>query len=139
MTKILKEIRLYLIELARCEEKNTTYYFDLLDKFNLKYNLKIKEDNDKFSKQLAKILKYEIDNQRPCLTVLIVKFNTDKYKINGDKSKIELPSQGFYHFAEKYHRKGIATGREEFFIKEKQNVINFWKDETNYEKYKDFK
>lgn len=131
MTIKVKKMRSHLIELARKEE--TIFYLKFIEECGLNYNMSNTSDYNKFSDELRQILKFEIDNKRPCLTLLIL----SSEKVKG--YDIYLPSGGFFKYAEKYRKYCTFRGRETFFLDEKVKLFDFWKDEQKYIENKDFK
>lgn len=131
MTIKVKKMRSHLIELARKGE--TTFYHNFNIDCDLKYDFSNTGDYDKFSDELRQILKFEIDNKRPCLTLLVL----SSKKVKGQD--INLPSGGFFKYAEKYRKYCTFSGRTTFFLEEKVKLFDFWKDEQKYITNKDFK
>ncbi|TDE44319.1 hypothetical protein E0I26_08060 [Flavobacterium rhamnosiphilum] len=131
MTIKVRRMRSHLIELARKEE--TTYYKNFNIDCDLKYDFSNIDNYDKFRDELRQILKFEIDNERPCLTLLVL----SSEKIKG--SEHYLPSAGFFKYVEKYRKHCTFRGRTTFFLEEKVKLFDFWKDEQKYISNKDFK
>jgi hypothetical protein len=131
MTIKVRKMRSHLIEHAR--RYQTTNYMKFISDCGLNYNMSNKADYDKFSDELRQILKYEIDNKRSCLTLLILSSNKEI------GCEVYLPSSGFFKYAEKYRKYCTNRGRTTFFLEEKIKLFDFWRDPKNYSDFKDFK
>lgn len=124
--KDLIKVRRYLIELARDKVKNTVSYQKLIDDCNIPCNLSLNKHI--ITDILEEILFYELVNDRRFLTALVVSVATG------------IPSQYFYDLVRKYSGdKYKDLDDKSIFLNEKEEAINYWKDDGNYHKFKDFK
>ncbi|WBV61315.1 hypothetical protein PFY12_04135 [Chryseobacterium camelliae] len=131
MTQKEKSIRKFLIDLAK--NNKTIFYNELNVKLALNYDFSIKEDYDKFRKELSTILNYEIKFNRPFLTIIVL-----STKINPGY-RIPIPSDGFYKILKRKHLFSDDTNRKVFYEKQRERLFDFWGNPKNYEEHKDFK
>lgn len=119
-------VRRYLIELARNDIRNTIYYQHLITDCEISCDLSINKYI--ITNILEDILFYEFVNDRGFLTALVVSV------------KSEMPSPYFYNLVRKYSGDKYKDLEDEFiFFNVKEEVINYWKNNVNYYKFKDFK
>ena len=119
-------VRRYLIELARNEVRNTVYYQRLIDDCGIPCDLSVNKYIITYI--LEDILFYEFVNDRNFLTALVVSVTS------------EMPSPYFYDLVRNYSG-DIYKDLDDrsIFLNEKEEAINYWKDNGNYYKFKDYK
>lgn len=121
-----KEIRLKLIELAR--QKTPWSYSQLNEQLLLNLNFKNSYDRELIGDLLGEISIHEFDNGRPLLSSLIIHKGPDREQ--GD---------GFYKLCEQLYGKKTwqqYKADESFEINEMKKCYVFWKNNDNYNKYK---
>lgn len=122
----LIKVREYLIEVARNKITNTVFYLKLIDDCNIDCT-KGKSKTSNLSNILNDIFHYEFLNNRRFLTTLVIS------EPNG------LPKGYFFDNVKKYGGNKIDLSDDVFFKNEKKEVINYWKNDDNYNKFSVFK
>ncbi|WP_417940966.1 hypothetical protein [Flavobacterium sp. RS13.1] len=79
-----------------------------------------------FKQALNDIFHYEFLNNRRFLTTLVISEPTG------------LPKEYFFNNIEKYIGDRFDLSNEVFFEDEKKEVLKYWKDNGNYNKFKDY-
>lgn len=120
-------VRSFLIERARETNNETVHYQELCDKCRLGLDMGRIDHRAEIGRILGEVSAYEHHNDRPLLSVLVVRAG-DNYE--GD---------GFYKLAEEL---GFGDWKKlrkskEFDIIQMNRCIAFWADHSNYIKYKD--
>ena len=123
-----KNVRSYLIELARKKTDQTIYYQKLVD--NCKLNLNLQDEpyhRTLLGEILGEISVFEHENNRPLLSSLVIR-KGDNYE--GD---------GFYKLAEELGFGKWTNLKKEgiFEIQQIKECIEFWQIDSNYHKFKD--
>jgi hypothetical protein len=134
MDEISIRIRSILIDKAK--EFCITSYSDLNSKGGLQLDFKIDQDRRILGKILENILRYEIKNNRPLLTILVINRLIDQ------QYQEYLPSDKFYTIASRFKKyKGDFNPKSklEIFNDQKKILFDFWSNPKNYEEYKDCK
>lgn len=126
---MLREIRYQLIELARL--KTPWSYTQLNEQLQLGLNFANSYDRNLIGEWLGEISRHEFSQQRPLLSALVIHQSKDREQ--GD---------GFYRLCEDLI--GIPwdqlKAKKTFEIDCMKECYAFWKDNSNYKKYKnDFK
>lgn len=116
------QVREFLINLSREKVNQTITYQKLSDKCNLGLNMQNNpSDRVEIGNILEEISKYEHENKRPLLSVLVVR-TTD-----GDEG------DGFYKLAEKLGYGKYRTLKSQMFSSSQiTECINYWSDKDNY-------
>jgi hypothetical protein len=121
----LKRVRKYLIELARNETVNSVYYLKLIDDCKIDCS-RGKTKTSNLTNILNDIFHYEFLNNRRFLTVLVIS------EING------LPKEYFFKNVIAYGGNKFNLSDDLFFNYEKNEVSKYWKNEDNYNEFKEF-
>lgn len=119
------KVRKYLIELARNESINTITYERLIADCNISCDLSLNKYI--ITNILTDILFYEFVNNRGFLTSLVVSVTTG------------IPSFYFYILVNEYEKDKYGLEYRIIFNNTKSEVINFWKNNDNYNDFKDYK
>lgn len=120
------KVRRYLIELARNKIRNTIDYQLLIDDCGIPCDLSLNKYI--ITNILEDILFYEFVNDRNFLTALVVSVTS------------KMPSSYFYDLVRKYSGDKYKDLDDKFiFLNEKEETINYWKNDYNYNKFKDYK
>lgn len=123
-----KKVRSYLIELSRNRNNQTITYQQLSDNCDLKLDMRDNPSDRKIIGEiLGEISTFEHENSRPLLSSLVIRA--------GDC----FEGDGFYKLAEKLgfgNWKGLKKIGY-FEIEQMNKCIDFWKNDSNYHKYKE--
>lgn len=121
-----KDIRKKLIELARL--KTPWSYSQLNAQLELGLDFRNGYDRDRIGEMLGEISRYEFSKKRPLLSSLIIHQAKDREQ--GD---------GFYKLCEELL--GIdwmeLKADKEFELEKMKECYAYWKDDSNYKKFKD--
>lgn len=123
MDMYVQRMRNYLIEKARIGE--TVTYKDLswgIGQHNIDFNNKYAGNS--FTKRLEDVLRLEISKGRPCLTILVVEAMSSR------------PTDYFFELINKLNLNPNNLDNEAFFLKERDNVIECWKNYQFYLTYR---
>jgi hypothetical protein len=134
MDEISIRIRSILIDKAK--EFCTTSYTDLNSKGGLQLDFKIDQDRRILGKILENILRYEIKNNRPLLTILVIN------RLMDQQYQEYLPSDKFYTIVsrfKKYKADFNPKSKLEIFNDQKKILFDFWSNPKNYVEYKGYK
>lgn len=123
ITDLIK-VRKYLIELARNEINTTVSYTQLRD--DCKIDCVFGHNTYIITDILNDIFYYEFLCKRRLLTILVVSKNG------------EVPAEYFFKNVKKYGGNRFNLNDELFFKYEKNEVIKYWKNNENYNKFKNY-
>ena len=121
----LIRVREYLIKVARNEITNTVYYLKLIDDCQIDCT-KGKKKTSNLSNILNDIFHYEFLNDRRFLTTLVIS------EPNG------LPKDYFFKNVKIYVGNEFNYSQDVFFENEKNEVVKYWKNDENYNNFKDY-
>ncbi len=133
LTPELQQVREFLIDFAHkanYDKKHYICYGNLCKECGLELDMNNKGYGATIGKILDEISYYEIDNERPVLSSLVV---TQDY--------LE-PGTGFYTLcAEKFPNLGSKTKQKEdrVDLKMAKDCITFWNDDKNYNDNREYK
>lgn len=120
----LIKVRKYLIELARNESSNTVTYTKLRD--DCKIDCVFGKNTKVITDILNDIFHYEFLFGRKFLTILVVS------KANNS------PKKHFFDNVRVYGGNKLNLSDDVFFNYEKNEVSKYWKNEDNYNEFKEF-
>ena len=122
-----KNVRKYLIEIARQKDK-FTYYSDVVKNCKLDINLNFLPDHDILSEILSEVSTFEHENGRPLLTSIVIYKDSNK----NDHGK------GFYKLAQSLGLGDKTKLRNELFgFSEATRCREFWHIEDNHSQFKE--
>jgi len=121
----MKEIREYLIIIARTGNI-TISYSKLVEQLSLYYDLRDPEDREDLVKDVLDVSIYEHQKGRPLLSSLVIhklskNQGEDFFKIYGELYNIDWEE---------------TKGKKKLADKEMKDTRDFWKDDKNFQKYK---
>ena len=119
-----KEVRTFLIDLARNRTNQTITYQKLSDKLNLDLDMQEPHHRKMIGEILGEISEFEFENGRPLLSSLVIRL--------GDLDS----GNGFFKLAEDLGFGGWKFLKDNYFQEERiTETINFWSNGPNYAKY----
>jgi len=118
LTDLECRIREYLIEAVKTGDAQRTVirYKALADMFQIPYNY-TNERND-FHKILDDINRYEVGQNRPLLSAIVV-------------NETKMPGKGFFRLARELHLQRPEEDNDAFAIRVRQELFNFWETHDN--------
>lgn len=115
LTNLEQDIRKELINIIQSGDEQTAHirYKALADRFQIPYDY-TNERND-FHKFLDDINRYEVEQGRPFLSVVVV-------------NETRMPGKGFFRLARELGLQRPDEDNDTFVIRVRQEVFDFWKN-----------
>jgi hypothetical protein len=118
LTELERQIRKEIISIIKSGDEQTTNirYKALADKFQLPYEY-TNERND-FHKLLDDINRYEVEQKRPLLSVVVV-------------NATGMPGRGFFRLARELGKQKPDIDNDTFAVRERKELFDYWKNNND--------